>query len=104
MSIIQNKNRKIFVGDIGIVLRVYAGQDLSNASSIVFEVKDPNGQERSWTASIASDNNYYAEYTTVSGDLDTAGDWILSLVAYYNTNKFSGASAYFVVDNQFEDI
>lgn len=97
-------SKKIFVGDIGVTFRVYAGIDISNATSIVMRVKKPNSALVAWTATVAEDNNYYAVYKTVEDDLDLEGDWLLSLeVTTPTIDLIKGESAEFKVYTQFED-
>jgi hypothetical protein len=97
-------SKKIFENDIGVQFRVYAGVDISSATSIVMKVKKPSGTETSWTASYDTDNSYYATYTTVSGDLNEDGDWLLSLEVQMPTApSITGESASFTVYEQFED-
>lgn len=94
--------KKIFNGDIGVVLRVYAGIDISTATSILFKVRNPNGTDSTWTASLADDNNYYATYTTVSGDLDVSGTWLLYiLVTFADSTSFAGETTEFEVFDNF---
>jgi hypothetical protein len=97
-------SKKIFKDDVGILFRVYSKYSLTDATSIVFDVKKPDGNVETWTATMASDNNYYAEYTTVSGDLDIVGEWKLSLQIQLSGGKiFTGETDYFNVYDQFED-
>jgi hypothetical protein len=96
-------NQIAFVGDTGLQFRVYAGINLSTASSIIMKVKKSNNASVSWTASYDTNNPYYATYSTVSGDLSVAGDYILSLSVTIGSSTYSGKSALFTVYNQLED-
>jgi hypothetical protein len=96
--------KKIFTGDVGVLLRVFANTDLTTATSLSFEVKKPNGTIVNWTAILDSSNSYYAKYTTQTDDLDVDGDWCLSLEAVFPGGiSIKGASAHFTVYNQFDD-
>jgi hypothetical protein len=99
------QNSKIFVGDIGILFRVYAKIDLSTVSSIIMNVKKGDGSTVSWTAAKALDNNYQAEYYSIDGDLNVAGIYQLSLtVTLANGYKYIGETAEFSVYDQFNDV
>ncbi len=101
----MSTNKKIFTGDIGVVFRVYAEIDISQATSIIMKVKKPSGSTANWTSSLASDNNYYAVFSTISTSLDEAGDWLLSLSVVLPTGaSFTGESSIFSVFKQFEDL
>lgn len=97
-------SKVVFVGDIGVLFRVYSKTDLSTATSIIMKVKKASGVTVSWTASVASDNNYYAEYTSVEDDFNIEGDYLLSLeVITPAIEGITGRTAIFPVRKQFED-
>ncbi len=73
-------------GEIGSVIRVIAGEDISSASSVLMILEPEIGAAKEFTATVPAvtievDNvtytaNEYAEYTTVSEeDLDYIGRW-----------------------------
>ena len=73
-------------GEIGAVIRVDAGEDISSATSVLIKLQPEIGTEREFTATVpgvdvtVGDTTYsaneYAEYTTISeDDLDYAGRW-----------------------------
>lgn len=98
-------DKKLFTNDVGIVFRVWAKTDISLASSILIKVKKPDGTVVSWTASVANDNDYYAVYTSASGDLDSNGDYLLSLyVTFPDGSIYTGETALITIYNQFEDL
>lgn len=101
-STATNQDDKVFVGEIGKTFRIYAGIDLTGATSVVMKVKKPTGGEVSWTASVAS-NPYYATYNLVSGDVDAEGDYYLSLQVVISGKTLIGETATFTAYNQFED-
>lgn len=99
------QEKKIFIGDTGVVFKVFSNTDLSTATSISFEVKKQNGQLVNWVARVDSTNSFYATYTTLESDLDVAGEWLLSLqVVFPGPISVKGASAKFNVYEQFKDI
>jgi len=101
----ENKE-KIFVGDIGKVIRVFVGSkvNLSTATLIKFQIKKPNSAEVEWTAHVDSTNNYYAIYSTVADDLDLAGEWLLSIeVTFPDGSYHQGTTGTFNVYEQFAD-
>jgi len=73
-------------GEIGSIIRVIAGEDISNASSVLMILESEVGQAKEFAATVPGvtvevDNitytaNEYAEYTTTSEeDLDYVGRW-----------------------------
>lgn len=100
---INDEKDPIFVGDIGKVFKMYSGIDMTGATSIVFNIKKPDGSIVNWTATIDS-NPRYANYTTIADDLDLEGDWILSMkITFSATSVHKGKSYHFSVYKQFED-
>jgi hypothetical protein len=102
-----NKNKLLFKDDVGIVLRVWAGPDLdlSSATALSLKVKKPYGTLVSWTATLASDNNYYATYTIVADDLNEIGDYQITLVANFTGGVIlTGKTDVFTVVNRYDDI
>lgn len=97
---------KIFVGDIGKIIRVFVGSkvNLSTATLIVFQVKKPNNALVEWTATVDPSNNYYAIYTTEEDDIDLAGTWLLSIeVTFADGSYHQGTTGEFKVYEQFAD-
>jgi hypothetical protein len=73
------------VGGVGIPLRATiidpatcAPLDISSATTLEFWTRKPDATVATWTASFVTDGtDGRIEYITQSGDLDTAGTWIL---------------------------
>lgn len=65
----------VFKGDVGTVITIDMQEDISNATVTEIEYKKPSGTCGTWTATIEGTDSI--KYTTVSGDLDEAGDWEL---------------------------
>lgn len=98
-------DKKLFKNDIGVLFRVFAGIDLSDANSIILKIKKPNGTVASWTASMASDNNFYATYSTISGDLNAVGEHFISIsITTVDGKSITSQTDSFMVYDQFYDL
>lgn len=64
---------KVYVGDIGVVIKVNCEEDLTGADSHHLRVKKPSGTIETWETSIASGT--WLHHTTASGDLNEAGTY-----------------------------
>ena len=103
----SNENKTLFKDDVGVVIRVWAGPnvDLSSATSLTLAIMKPYGDLVTWSASVASDNNYYAVYTVVAGDLDQTGLYQVSLVANFTgCAVFTGKTDTFEVFSRYDDL
>jgi fructose-specific phosphotransferase system component IIB len=83
-------------GEIGVILRVAAEQDISSASPVIIIAEPEVGTAKEFTATVPAvdvtvDNvtytaNEYAEYTTTSEeDLDYVGRWRMKLKATFSS-------------------
>lgn len=87
----------IKVGDIGTVFRLtiidcstQAVVDLSSQSAMVFNFKKPDGTIVQKTPVFTTDGtDGQVEYTTVSGDIDQAGQWFLQGNVTITAGQFS---------------
>ena len=77
---------KAFVGDIGTVILLDCGCDISAATITSIRVKKPDRTSYDWPAEIYSDN--YIKYITVDGDFDQEGTYILQ--AYIEIPDWKG--------------
>lgn len=79
------------VNDIGTIFRVTVNDttstggstvaDISDATTITFTFKRPDGTTFSKSGSFTSDgSDGKVQYTTVDGDLDSAGTWSLQVL------------------------
>ena len=68
-------NTKVYVGDIGTVVTLDCGTDISALSSATIEVRKPNNASASWPASLSGTD--FITYTAVSGDFNQAGAYRL---------------------------
>lgn len=101
-SVATNQDDKVFVGEIGKTFRIYAGIDLTGASSVKMIVKKPSNADVEWIASIDT-NPYYATYNLAEDDIDSEGDHYLSLKVVISGKTLIGETATFTAYNQFED-
>lgn len=62
-----------------LVLRLYAGIDLSSASPLAIEYTDPDGNTGSLDATAYGDNNDYAEATFPAATAVTKGVWLFEI-------------------------
>jgi hypothetical protein len=65
---------KIYVDDIGTLIRVNCASDITGATTTDIYVKKPDGTTVTWNGAIDTDPNYL-KYTVVSGDFDQAGTY-----------------------------
>ena len=77
---------KVYVGDIGTEIILDCGSDVSSATVRKIKAKKPDGTTVDWAA-VASGANAI-KYTTLTGDLSMAGNWLLQ--AYIETPAWTG--------------
>lgn len=77
---------KIYIGDIGTNIIVDLGSDITTATVKKIKYKKPDGTEGEWLANISGTR--FFTYTSVSGDLDPIGKWILN--AYVEMPAWQG--------------
>jgi hypothetical protein len=91
---------KYYVGDIGTVIDVDLGENISTATSVAFSILKPDGTTETWEAEIYADN--YLRYATQEGDLDQAGTYkiqpLITLLAWSGR----GETAEFEITAEFE--
>ncbi len=102
-QVINDASDFVFKDEIGKVFRIYAGEDMSGATSVIMKVKKLSGTEVEWAAAVDSTNPRYITYTTVSGDLNETGIWQLSLQIVKGGATHIGETVQFTVFDQFED-
>jgi hypothetical protein len=64
-----------YIGEIGTEIIVDIGVDITGATPTKLKVTKPDGTEVVWTATVYNSN--YLKYTTISGDFNLAGTYIL---------------------------
>lgn len=90
---------KTYVGDIGTVIVLDCGQDVSTASARTIEVKKPDQTTVSWTAVAEGTNSI--KFTTVSGTLDQPGEWLLQAKVTIGSGVWRGETARLMVYTTF---
>lgn len=78
-------NSKVYQNDEGTLIRVNTYSDLSSATVTKIKVQKPSGASAEWNG---SPNGTYVEYTTVSGDLDEVGAYVIYV--YVETGSWKG--------------
>lgn len=71
----------VYKDSVGVDVTINTRNDLTNAASCDIHVQKPDGTTTTWTPDdiTISVTNSIVYYTTVEGDLDQAGDYILQL-------------------------
>jgi hypothetical protein len=90
---------KIYIGDIGTLISVNMGEDISAAEDVVFKVKKPDNTEVEWAAEIGDDD--VLEYTVAEGDLDQAGVYYINPHLTLGDWTGSGDTVKFTVLNKY---
>ena len=83
-------------GEIGAVIRVDAGEDISSATSVLIRLRPEVGEVTQFTATVPASSvtvgdttytaNEYAEYTTLAEtDLDYVGRWDKKAVSTFSS-------------------
>lgn len=67
----------VFVGDIGVQLKLDAGIDISDQTTLQIRYLKPGGVTGVWTATVSGTN--FAVYSTVSGDLNVPGVYVVQI-------------------------
>jgi hypothetical protein len=103
---------KIYIGDIGTLISVNMGEDISAAEDIVFKVKKPDNAEVEWDAEIGDEDivlkageilkaGEYFKYVSKEGDLDQAGVYYINPHLTLGDWIGSGDTVKFTVLNKF---
>ncbi len=94
------RERKVYVGDIGVRVIVNTGVSLAALSSATLYVEKPDGSAAvTWGAAVlGAETNGQVLYTTVDGDLNVKGIYRLYVKLVYSGGKtLHGERAYFRV-------
>jgi hypothetical protein len=79
---------KRYVGDVGTVLVVSAGQNISSATAHHLKIIKPDMTEVTWTGDIYNDTYY--KYTTVAGDFNLSGIYKVQLYVELTSPAWKG--------------
>lgn len=81
---------QVFVGDIGTVIQLETGVDISTATTVSIKVKKRSAKHEislaDWVGTVES--NTKVKYTSVSGDFNVAGTYRLQ--AYVKMSTWEG--------------
>lgn len=84
----------IYINDYGtnFIITIYDESsgivDLSSATSLLFNFVKPDSTLITKTGSLYTDGtDGIVQYTTVSGDLDTAGNWRLQVLTTFSSSQ-----------------
>lgn len=82
---------KVYVGDIGTAIIIDCEESLVDVlSNPVINVKKPNGTTAQWTGAVYDTTK--VKYSTIAGDLDVAGTYILQPYVAFATWSGKGVS------------
>ncbi len=82
---------KVYLGDVGTVITLDCGQNISAATGLAILARKPSGEIVTWTA-VASGTNGLS-YTTVAGAIDETGTWKLQALVTFASSVFRGETA-----------
>jgi hypothetical protein len=85
-------------GDVGTLVKVYVGCDISDANLTQLIYQKPNGNKGTWVGSIVE--NSYIAYTLQTGDIDIVGHWKLQAYVETLSGKWYGDIASFIVQDR----
>jgi len=89
---------KVYVGEVGLKIKVNTGVDLTNATSTLILVEKPDGTKVDWTATIEDASNGIIYYETQSGDLNQSGIYyIQAKVTFSDGDTLFGERAELIV-------
>lgn len=91
---------KVYVGDIGTIIEVDCGENISAATGQKFMVKKPDGTQVDWTASIYGTTKL--RHTTIAGDLSCAGKYYINPYMTLSTWTGKGKTVEFEICDQFK--
>lgn len=66
---------KIYKDDVGLVIDIDMGENISSATGLTLYITKPDKSVTTWTPTLQGTN--YLRYTTVTDDLNQAGDYII---------------------------
>ena len=84
----------VFLNDIGTLIRVDVGSDITGATVREIKYIKPNGIKGAWTATVVEK---YLHYVTKEGDLDQIGEWIVQALVTTSLGTWHGEITRFEV-------
>jgi hypothetical protein len=92
---------KIYKEDIGVVIRLNTNVDITGAATQGIYVSTPDGDEVYWPATVYSTT--WVTYTSVDGDFDDDGDYLLQSYAKWSDDSIHRGETYtLTVYNHYE--
>jgi hypothetical protein len=95
-------NEKVFVGDVGTLIRIDMQESLTSLASYALHVRKPDKTTVSWSGVGLVKNGDYLEYTILSGDLNVAGDYLIQPYGTIGAWTGHGDTVRLIVDEQFQ--
>jgi len=93
---------KIYKNDVGVIIKIDTGIDLSECGSVKMLVRTPTADVE-WNATLVAGASSQIEYTTKEGDLSEAGDYLIqSYVIMGDNSVHRGETATLTVYDYFE--
>lgn len=68
-------NTKVYKDDVGTVIELDTGVDLSDAYKVAIAVRKPDGTEEEWSASVNAQQPTRLYHVAAEGDLDQVGEY-----------------------------
>lgn len=84
----------VFLNDIGTIISVDVGSDITGATTHVIKYIKPDGESGQWTATVSTQ---YLLYTTVDQDLDQIGEWTVQAFVVTASGSWHGETTRFEV-------
>lgn len=91
---------KIYKGDIGTVIIVDTGVDLTTATKCALKIKKPDKTTTEWVGEQSDTTKI--KYTIIEGDLDQAGKYRVQSYVEFADWEGSGETTYFRVYDVFK--
>ncbi len=90
-----------YKGDVGTLLRVSVGTDISDATTVRLYITKPDATTDTWVGSV-SDCGKEIWYTILSGDWDQAGEYLLQSYVVTSGGNWYGDTVAFIVTDTFD--
>lgn len=84
----------VYYNDIGTLIKVDVGSDVTGATVHKIKFIKPDGTTGEWDATVATQ---YLQYTTVDGDLNQIGEWVVQALVTTASGTWHGEIARFEV-------
>jgi len=90
---------RVFKGDVGTVIKIDVGVDLTNATVLKIKyIKPVSKRKGEWVASVNVNEPTKLVYIVQEGDLDEAGTWILQPYIEFSDWKGRGSKVFLEVE------